>query len=331
MTSTAGYGTYPELGSPVWSMVDPTGSALTTATDREAPGAGFLPRTKRRPLAGVGSEIAAAYCGAAQGPIGAVCGGSCTDVWGKATSTSYDQAGRVTQATNPGGTVGYGYTADGLVDTVSLNGGVLADPMYNGWGRMTGVLYPSGGTNKGNATSGSFTIDPVWFRRTVSRGRVRAARSRRTRTRAVWTGMWLTRRSMGLTRILAASFEYDNAGRLVGARVLERTAGGVGLRSVCYDFQATTGTCGVSPNSSGGVVAGRNSNRVRTTATSVSYGRDASDRVVERKVGSSTVARYSYSAGGDTADLTLNGSSTVVEATLSLPGGVGEFKGEFKS
>ncbi len=164
MTSTAGYGTYPELGSPVWSMVDPTGSALTTATDREAPGAGFLPRTKRRPLAGVGSEIAAAYCGAAQGPIGAVCGGSCTDVWGKATSTSYDQAGRVTQATNPGGTVGYGYTADGLVDTVSLNGGVLADPMYNGWGRMTGVLYPSGGTNKGNATSGSFTIDPVWFR-----------------------------------------------------------------------------------------------------------------------------------------------------------------------
>ncbi len=102
--------------------------------------------------------------GAAQGPIGAVCGGSCTDVWGKATSTSYDQAGRVTQATNPGGTVGYGYTTDGLVDTVSLNGGVLADPMYNGWGRMTGVLYPSGGTNKGNATSGSFTIDPVWFR-----------------------------------------------------------------------------------------------------------------------------------------------------------------------
>ncbi len=189
---------------------------------------------------------------------------------------------------------------------------------------------------------------------------------------------------MGLTRILAASFEYDNAGRLVGARVLERTAGGVGLRSVCYDFQATTGTCGVSPNGSGGVVAGRNSNRVRKTttpyggvagsvtysydladrltsttdpvygtvaydshgnvsgiagethtydmadrhvgtvkgATSVSYGRDATDRVVERKVGSSTVARYSYSAGGDTADLTLNSSSAVVEATLSLPGGV---------
>ena len=55
-----GYGAYPELGSPVWSMVDPTGSALTTATDREAPGAGFLPRIKRRLPAGVGSEIAAA-------------------------------------------------------------------------------------------------------------------------------------------------------------------------------------------------------------------------------------------------------------------------------
>ncbi len=291
MTSTAGYGTNPELGLPVTSTVDPTGLALTTATDYEAPGAGYLRRIKRRLPAGVGSEIASAYYGAAEGPIGAVCGVtagqkqygalkqttaadpdgagagqplvrqyvydsagrqvgsrvgygsgtgavasagwvctafdsrgrpatvtfpafgaqtatrtvtysyavgspasplvtsvtdsaapsasskkvttttdllgrvvSYTDVWNKTTSTSYDQTGRVTQATNPGGTVGYGYTTDGLVDTVSLNGGVLADPTYNGWGRMTGVSYPSGGTNKGNATSGSFTIDPVWFR-----------------------------------------------------------------------------------------------------------------------------------------------------------------------
>ena len=82
------------------------------------------------------------------------------------------------------------------------------------------------------------------------------------------------------------NFGYDNAGRLVGARVLERTAGGVGLRSVCYDFQATTGTCGASPNGSGGVVAGRNSNRVRKTTTpyggvagSVTYSYDLADRL----------------------------------------------------
>ena len=229
----------------------------------------------------------------------------------------------MTQATNPGGTVGYGYTTDGLVDTVGLNGGVLADPAYNGWGRMTGVSYPSGGTNKGNATSGSFTIDPVWFRLSgvswSGPGGAIAANAHTTRLDVNVVDESFD----GVDAYPGGeNFEYDNAGRLVGARVLERTAGGVGLRSVCYDFQATTGTCGVSPNGSGGVVAGRNSNRVRTTATSVSYGRDASDRVVERKVGSSTVARYSYSAGGDIADLTLNGSSTVVEATLSLPGGV---------
>ena len=511
VTSTAGYGTNPELGLPVSSTVDPTGLALTTATDYEAPGAGYLRRIKRRLPAGVGSEIASAYYGAAEGPIGAVCGVtagqkqygalkqttaadpdgagsgqplvrqyvydsagrqvgsrvgygsgtgavasaawvcatfdsrgrpatvtfpafgaqtatrtvtysyavgspasplvtsvtdsaapsssskkvttttdllgrvvSYTDVWNKTTSTSYDQTGRVTQATNPGGTVGYGYTTDGLVDTVSLNGGVLADSTYNSWGRMTGVSYPSGGTNKGNATSGSFTIDPVWFRLSgvswSGPGGAIAANTRVTRV----DGNVVDETIDGVDAYpRGENFEYDNAGRLVGARVLERTAGGVGLRSVCYDFQ-TTGTCGVSPNGSGGVVAGRNSNRVRTTttpyggvagsvtysydladrltstsdpvygtvtydshgnvsgiagethtydmadrhvgtvkgATTVTYGRDASDRVVERKVGSSTVARYSYSAGGDTADLTLNGSSTVVEATLSLPGGV---------
>ncbi|MEI2816392.1 MAG: RHS repeat-associated core domain-containing protein [Microthrixaceae bacterium] len=242
-----------------------------------------------------------------------------------------------------------------------------------------------GGTNKGNATSGSFTIDPVWFRPNgvtwSGPGGAIAANAHTTRLE----GNVVDETIDGVDAYPGGeNFEYDNAGRLVGARVLERTAGGVGLRSVCYDFQATTGTCGVSPNGSGGVVAGRNSNRVRKTttpyggvagsvtysydladrltsttdpvygtvaydshgnvsgiagethtydmadrhvgtvkgATSVSYGRDATDRVVERKVGSSTVARYSYSAGGDTADLTLNSSSTVVEATLSLPGGV---------
>jgi RHS repeat-associated protein len=34
------------------------------------------------------------------------------------------------------------------------------------------------------------------------------------------------------------------------------------------------------------------------------------------------LVRYSYSASGDTADLTLNGSNQVVEATIGLPGGV---------
>lgn len=53
----------------------------------------------------------------------------------------------------------------------------------------------------------------------------------------------------------------------------------------------------------------------------VSYRRDATDRIVERSVNSRVVARYSYTASGDTSDLTLNGSNVVTEATLGLPGG----------
>jgi RHS repeat-associated protein len=56
----------------------------------------------------------------------------------------------------------------------------------------------------------------------------------------------------------------------------------------------------------------------------VQYVRDVTDRIVQRQTSdpSDPVVRYSYSASGDTADLTLNASNQVVEATIGLPGGV---------
>jgi hypothetical protein len=44
--------------------------------------------------------------------------------------------------------------------------------------------------------------------------------------------------------------------------------------------------------------------------------------IVERKVGGTVVARYGYSAAGDTPDLTLNSSTAVVERLFQLAGGV---------
>jgi RHS repeat-associated protein len=64
---------------------------------------------------------------------------------------------------------------------------------------------------------------------------------------------------------------------------------------------------------------------VATTAgaTTVRYTRDATDRIVERKVNGTTVAKYGFSGEGDAADFVLDASgSTVVERTISLPGGV---------
>jgi RHS repeat-associated protein len=54
----------------------------------------------------------------------------------------------------------------------------------------------------------------------------------------------------------------------------------------------------------------------------VDYLRDATNRIVERKVEGVTVARYSYSGGADTPDAVLDGSGAVVERVLALPGDV---------
>ncbi|MEI2639408.1 MAG: RHS repeat-associated core domain-containing protein [Microthrixaceae bacterium] len=57
------------------------------------------------------------------------------------------------------------------------------------------------------------------------------------------------------------------------------------------------------------------------TTPVVSYIRDASDRIVARKINGTVVAKYSYSATGDTADITLDAAGNVVETTTVLTGG----------
>ena len=57
------------------------------------------------------------------------------------------------------------------------------------------------------------------------------------------------------------------------------------------------------------------------TTPIVSYVRDASDRFVARKINGTIVAKYSYTATGDAADITLDAAGTVVEATTVLTGG----------
>jgi RHS repeat-associated protein len=58
------------------------------------------------------------------------------------------------------------------------------------------------------------------------------------------------------------------------------------------------------------------------SSTTVTYVRDATDRIVARKVGTATVARYGTTGSGDAPDFTTNTSNVVQEVTYSLPGGV---------
>lgn len=53
----------------------------------------------------------------------------------------------------------------------------------------------------------------------------------------------------------------------------------------------------------------------------VRYERDATDRIIARKVNGVTVARYAYSDASDSAAATLDATNAVVERTVGLPGG----------
>jgi len=66
-----------------------------------------------------------------------------TDVWGKTTTTTYDQSGRVSARTGPGGAESFSFGTDGLTQS-RLGSTVLADVAYNSMGEIRSVAYGNG-------------------------------------------------------------------------------------------------------------------------------------------------------------------------------------------
>lgn len=119
---------------------------------------------------------------------------------------------------------------------------------------------------------------------------------------------------------------YDTADRILA------TTGANPVTGITYDDHGNTTQYaqGAVTTQLGWDSADRNLT-ARTTSTNpadvaqVSYGRDATDRIVRRDTtqGDTPAAvLYSYTAHGDTADLTLDASKRAVSRTISLPGGV---------
>ncbi|MPY93946.1 MAG: hypothetical protein GEV08_13045 [Acidimicrobiia bacterium] len=89
--------------------------------------------------------------------------------------------------------------------------------------------------------------------------------------------------------------------------------------TISYDSRGNTTTL------AGQALTYDSANRHRATSkagTGVAYTRDLTGRIVARSVNGAVVARYSYTATGDTADLTLDAQGQVTEQTWALPGGV---------
>lgn len=294
---------------------------------------------------------------------------SYTDVWGKVTTTSYDQAGRVVSTTGPAGVIGTDYEASGRVDAQRLGGLVVADPSYNtATGELTGVSYPASGA--GNGTSLAVLREAVSGRTSkLTWSQAGGALMASDEIVAYSIGGRVRDQKIdGVDHHAGDDFVYDSTGRLataftpghsyaytfaysgVGCGYLN-DAGRNGNRTsvvvdgatatpttycidandkisstndaryptLAYDARGNTTTLGGETLTYDGA-----SRHVQTVkgGTTVRYVRDVADRIVERKVNGTTVARYSYSAAGDTGDATLDASNNVVERTIPLIGGV---------
>jgi RHS repeat-associated protein len=115
-------------------------------------------------------------------------------------------------------------------------------------------------------------------------------------------------------RGVTTSYCYDAADKLVSTTDTR-------YGTIAYDARGNTTTLGPQALAYDGA-----DRHVSTTtgSTTIRYVRDATDRIVRRELsGSSTgVVRYGYSAGGDTADFTLDANNNVIERTIGLLGGV---------
>jgi RHS repeat-associated protein len=104
---------------------------------------------------------------------------------------------------------------------------------------------------------------------------------------------------------------YDNADRL-GWSLDSKYSGSV------YDSHGNTTSMG--GNSMTYDMENRHTGTTSSGST-VTYTRDATDRIVERKVNGTTVARYGYAGPGDSSGATLNASNVVQQKTIAMPGG----------
>ena len=214
-----------------------------------------------------------------------------TDVWGKTTTTSYDQPGRAMSSTGPQGTIGYSYSDAGRPTAQTLDGNTIATATYDATtGELTGASYPSGAGNAGNGSSlASIGRDTA--------GRLTALTWNQADGTAL-TSDTVTRSQSG--RVVdelidgadayttGNNFAYDNAGRLTSARVPGHT--------LTYEFS--------SANSCGIAAAGKNTNRtsmVDNADPAVGYCYDNADRLT-----STTDPRFAavgYDSHGNTTTL----------------------------
>ncbi|WP_144765193.1 RHS repeat-associated core domain-containing protein [Curtobacterium sp. 9128] len=240
------------------------------------------------------------------------------DVWGTTTTTSYDQAGRVTSslAVTADGvqhSTGQSYDMDSKVTQFTADGKVVAVPTYQ-QGDVVSVAYPGGAGNGGNGSSVAVSKDGAgaltglaWsFPNNQPQVSDQVVRSQSGDVLKDTTALGAT--------VNTSAYSYDTAGRLVAASIPRH--------QLAYGFGQASCT------QSGAVAAaGRNGNRTSSSdqlldaagapvgaATQVASCYDAADRLLGTTVTnpvagatpvnqSLTGAQLAYDAHGNTTTL----------------------------
>jgi RHS repeat-associated protein len=212
---------------------------------------------------------------------------SYTDIWGNTTSTTYDQAGRVTDTNGPVGANHIDYDQAGRVQDQQLGGQTLASPAYSPTtGLLTGVGYPSATGNSGNGTTATIGYDGNMRENALTFNQASSALMTSDQTTLSQAGRVSSETIDGGS---TSSFTYDGAGRLGTASVP--------ANSLMYNY-APTGGCGALG------AAGNNTDRTSLidNGSTTTYCYDGADRLT-----SSSDARYAgtiaYDDHGNTTTL----------------------------
>ncbi|MBO3088973.1 PA14 domain-containing protein [Cellulomonas dongxiuzhuiae] len=122
---------------------------------------------------------------------------------------------------------------------------------------------------------------------------------------------------------------FDHADRLTSTTVTNPAAGASAVsRSVTgasISYDASGSTTALAGQSFTYDQAGRHMSSTDADGTTVVYGRDPANRIIERTqtvAGATSVVRYGFSDAGDSPDVVLDGAGAVTARMLTLPGGV---------
>jgi RHS repeat-associated protein len=213
------------------------------------------------------------------------------DTFGRTVGMTWNTAVGMSMVNDAVTRTAAGDVVDETVDGVDAN---TSGPnfAYDGAGRLTGAWVPNHHYQYGFGAAAGCTLAP------------NAGRD--------------TNRTTLVDNTTSTSYCYDAADKLVST-----TDATYGAAAPTYNGHGDTVTIG--GQTLGYDVADRHTTTAADSGTTtVTYTRDATDRIVRRAGSASTggtTARYGFSGSGDTADITMSDTGTVLERVVPLLGG----------